>query len=159
MRVLFLDIDGVVNSARTAVAFGGYPFKPDDKRFDEVAFALIRRLCQAGEISICLSSSWRHGADLHELANAFDLPIFSATSSLATSRGHEIQHWLDDHPEVEEWAIVDDDGDMLESQMMRFVHTSHQDGLMWRDFCKLCDIFGCNYYDCKRKNALEWSDE
>jgi len=159
MRVLFLDIDGVINSARTAVAFGGYPFKPDDPRFDQVALALIRKLCQAGEVSICLSSSWRLGEDVHKLANAFDLPIFAKTPSLAAKRGHEIQHWLDAHSEVQEWAIVDDDGDMLESQLPRFVHTSGFDGLMWKDFCKLCDIFGCDYYDCKRKNALEWNNE
>ena len=159
MRVLFLDIDGVINCSRTAVAFGGYPFKVDDHRFDQVALALIRKLCENGEISICLSSSWRHGADLHEMSAGFDLPIFDKTPSLTGTRGSEIQRWLDSHPEVEEWAIIDDDGDMLDSQRLRFVHTSHHNGMMWEDFCKLCDLFGCDYYDGKRKAALQWSEE
>ena len=38
-------------------------------------------------------------------------------------RGDEIQHWLD-HNEVESYVILDDDDDMLASQMANFVKTS-----------------------------------
>jgi hypothetical protein len=43
MKVLFLDIDGVLNSARTAVACRGYPMDLDGYHramFDEVALGL-----------------------------------------------------------------------------------------------------------------------
>lgn len=45
-------------------------------------------------------------------------------------RGHEIQAWLDKHPEVEKYAILDDDSDMLPEQMPNFFKTTFQNGLL-----------------------------
>lgn len=43
-------------------------------------------------------------------------------------RGHEIQEWLDDHPFVQRFVIVDDDGDMAHL-MSKLVQTDFTDGL------------------------------
>lgn len=150
MKVLFLDIDGVLNSTRTAVAHGGYPgdFSPPDMaKFDETAIALIRRLCLAADASVVLSSSWRIMFSAHEVANALDLPIMDKTPSLPGNRGQEIAHWLDRHPEVEAYAIVDDDSDMLPEQLPFFVQTTHEDGLRFSDYRKLCNLFGINEFN------------
>jgi Swiss Army Knife RNA repair-like protein len=48
---------------------------------------------------------------------------------LGLSRGHEIQAWLNEHPEVERYAILDDDNDMLEHQMVNFFQTSCRTGI------------------------------
>ena len=88
-----------------------------------------------------LSSSWRILVDLKRLADTLGLPIIDKTPVLAASRGHEIARWLNEHPEVEQWAIIDDDCDMLPGQQSRFVHTSGHEGMTWADFTKLCDIF------------------
>jgi hypothetical protein len=40
-----------------------------------------------------------------------------------TPRGVEIQQWLDEHPDVTNYVILDDDSDMLEHQMKNFVVT------------------------------------
>ena len=40
-----------------------------------------------------------------------------------TPRGKEIQQWLDEHPEVTNYVIFDDDSDMLEHQMNNFICT------------------------------------
>jgi hypothetical protein len=45
-------------------------------------------------------------------------------------RGREIADWLSRHPEHENFAIVDDENDMLPEQMPRFVLTSFDDGLL-----------------------------
>ena len=45
-------------------------------------------------------------------------------------RGHEIQEWLDKHPEVTRYAILDDDSDMLPEQMPNFFKTTFQNGLI-----------------------------
>lgn len=41
-------------------------------------------------------------------------------------RGFEIQQWIDDHKnEIESYCIIDDDNDMLPSQIDNFVRTSN----------------------------------
>lgn len=40
-------------------------------------------------------------------------------------RGHEIQDWIDDHPEITHYVILDDDNDMLQSQRNNFVRTAN----------------------------------
>lgn len=144
-KILFLDIDGVINSTRTAVASGiGYPHDLESMHlFDPVALSLIRKLCRQGDISVVLSSTWRMHFPYHEVANALDLPIIGATDTQGRLRGEEIQRWLDANKDlVECYAIVDDDSDMLKSQFPRFCHTDSNEGLMWKDYLKLCSLFG-----------------
>lgn len=154
MKVIFLDIDGVLNSSRTCLAFGGFPhsFENDHlSRFDRVALTLIRRIAKAAGAKFVLSSSWRILHELEEVAQGLDLPIIDKTPSLAGNRGQEIQHWLNQHPEVESYAIIDDDSDMLESQKPYFVHTMHSDGFMWKDAERLAEILGIDVWDAGRK--------
>jgi hypothetical protein len=56
-------------------------------------------------------------------------------------RGREIEHWMRDNPGVERYAIIDDSDDMLEEQQDFFVHTNCYDGLLYKDYKKLLDIF------------------
>jgi hypothetical protein len=139
-KVLFLDIDGVLNSRRSVVACGGYPhsFEGKDRdRFDWIAVGLIRKLCEETDTSICLSSSWRVLHSVHDCANGLDLPIFDRTPSLHGNRGVEINAWLSGHPEVTTYAIVDDDSDMLPDQAPYFVRTDEKNGLSIQDFANL----------------------
>jgi hypothetical protein len=160
-KVLFLDIDGVLNSGRTAAATGGYPYCFDEAnkaRFDWIAVGLIRKLCEKEDASIVLSSSWRRGKNaVHECANGLDLPIFDKTLDLPGVRGEEIQDWLNRHPEVTHYAIVDDNSDMLESQKEHFVQTSMEDGLSFSDFAALGRILRGELGGVQRK-ALIWED-
>lgn len=160
-KVLFLDIDGVLNSRRTVIATGGYPhsFEPSCRaRFDWVAVRMIRELCEKEGASIVLSSSWRHGKNsVHECANGLDLPIFDKTPDLPGVRGEEIQDWLNRHPEVTHYAIVDDNSDMLGSQADHFVQTSEEDGLSFSDYVALGRILRGELGGVQRK-ALIWED-
>lgn len=142
-KILFLDLDGVINSKRTAVAFDGYPHSFSDsdmKRFDHVAIALIRKLCEETDCSIVLSSSWRINSTAHETANALDLPIIDITPVLTVSRGFEINAWLSEHPQVTRFAIVDDIAEMLGDQENNFVQTDDEVGLSLRDYLDLKQI-------------------
>jgi hypothetical protein len=153
MKVLFLDIDGVLNSQRSCIAFGGYPHEVTGyhrERFDEVALRLIRGIVKAAGASIVLSSSWRKNEDWQDIGPALELPIIDRTPSgwaPGQVRGHEIAEWLEAHPEVECYAIVDDDSDMLPEQKPFFVHTTHFDGFQWMHAEKLCELFGVSIYD------------
>jgi hypothetical protein len=144
-KVLFLDIDGVLNSERTCVAHDGFPHsfsKYDMAMFDHTAIALIRKLCEKTGCSIVLSSTWRLTSTVHEVAEGLDLPVFDATPVLPGIRGLEINAWLSAHPEVTTYAIVDDNSDMMASQMSRFVQTDFQAGLSLRNYQELRHLLG-----------------
>lgn len=168
MKVLFLDIDGVLNSARSCVANHGYPHSFDQNQitmFDHIAVGLIRGLCVKGDVSVVVSSAWRVLHHWEAIGKGLDLPTIGATPQLLGERGGEIAEWLKDHPEVTQYAIVDDDDDMLPEQRPFFVKTNGMDGLMFGDFEKLCSIFGVNVYDCTPQRVrdgntvkLVWED-
>lgn len=152
MKVLFLDIDGVLNSHRSAYAFGGFPYDVDAHRdrFDEVAIGLVRNICKAAGAQIVLSSSWRTDKNWTRIGEALNLPITDRTPSLAGPRGEEIEAWLSTHPEVECYAILDDDSDMLDEQLPFFVKTTHQDGLTFGLAEKLSALLGTTAGDALR---------
>lgn len=160
MKVIFLDIDGVINSHRTAYAFGGFPhgFEPDQmKQFDHTAIALIQKLCEQEKAAVVLSSSWRIIHSIQEVAEGLGLPIMDKTPSLTGPRGAEIAAWLARHPDVDQYAIVDDNSDMLESQRDHFVQTSEEDGLRYRDYKALQRILRGELGGIAR-DALFWEE-
>jgi hypothetical protein len=162
MKVVFLDIDGVLNSQRSCIAFGGFPHEVvgyHRDMFDEVALRLIRGIVKQAGASVVLSSSWRITHTAHEVANGLELPIMDSTLTLwapGQVRGHEIAEWLERHPEVESYAIVDDDSDMLPEQKPFFVQTSNFDGFRWDDACKLCRLLGVDIFDVNREPKTAW---
>lgn len=145
MKVIFLDVDGVINSLRTCMAFEGYPWDVDEeslKMFDSVAIALIRRICKKGDVKIVLSSTWRIGDKIYpKMAKALGLPIIDRTSyrlSGDSRRGDEIAQWLQDHPEVKEYVIVDDETfDMNKDQQSHIVKVDGEEGLSFKNYRKI----------------------
>lgn len=160
MRVLFLDVDGVLNSHRTILTTGNcaHPHNYAERRemFDWTAIKLLQGLCAAGDLKVVLSSAWRLGmtpADLARFGEFLGLPIIDLTPDSwdpHQRRGHEIKAWLDNHVECIHYAIVDDDADMLPEQKPYFAQTFYEDGLTWAPFSKLCDIFEVNPWNCQR---------
>ncbi len=148
--VLFLDIDGVLNAVRTCVGLGTYPHDLTAEHvalLDATALGLIRRLCQSSYCDVVLSSSWRITHDWRDVGRALRLPIVDCTPRLLGPRGKEIAAWLEAHPDVTRYAIVDDDSDMLPEQLAHFVKTDVNEGLLWRDYVRLCDLFGVGPYE------------
>lgn len=149
-RILFLDIDGVLNSVRTYIAFGSYPDRLTPEHvaaLDPVALGLIRRMCASAGVSIVLSSSWRVDHRWSDVGQALDLPIIDATPCLPFSRGEEIATWLSRNQDVSAYAIVDDIPDMLDGQRSRFVKICGEEGYLWRDHVKVCELLGASPYE------------
>jgi hypothetical protein len=55
------------------------------------------------------------------------------TPSVGRYRGHEIDAWLQEHPDVENYVILDDDSDILDHQMSHHVHTNGELGVTLED--------------------------
>lgn len=139
MRVIFLDIDGVLNSA----AYDREK-KEWDGNIDVSRLPLLRRIVTEGEAVIVLSTTWRHywdsdPAQLGDIGIALEavfrdagLTVFDKTPTIDgrvdTVRPHEIRAWLREHTDTESFVILDDIffgwGDLQDS----LVHTSYYKG-------------------------------
>ena len=119
-KVLFLDADGVINNAKT-LNIDGWPIDPF------CAF-LVGRIVDRTDCAVVLSSSWRVIIEGRETVANRVTPIFDVTDSGGSCRGEEIKDWLLDR-NVERYAILDDDSDMLPEQQEHFFKTSWEVGL------------------------------
>lgn len=126
MKILFLDVDGVLNM----ISSGGL-YALNRNRLRNLETVVNETGCK-----IVLSSTWRKDfVALKKLKNRLNYRGLSILDCTTTEyfkerqiRGDEIQKWLDSH-EWDSYAIVDDDGDMLESQLPFFVQTDSEQGL------------------------------
>lgn len=114
MKVLFTDIDGVLNSDGYVRRHGGVGVVIDPTRL-----ALLQGLIRETGAVIVLSSSWREhwepqgggddvGRQLDELFAAYGLSIAGKTPKRPDGREQEIRAWLAAHPEVTHFAVLDD---------------------------------------------------
>jgi predicted nucleic acid-binding protein len=135
MKIIFLDFDGVI---RTYRSIKGKAFEGVDTECVEE----LNRIIATTKAKIVISSSWRGKfiAPMQKLLNSWGvkgkvvgvtprLERFNGTIHTSATRGTEIQQWLDEHTETEAYVIIDDDTDMLDSQLDRFVLTDFQVGL------------------------------
>lgn len=115
MKVLFLDIDGVLNCAYTKERIDGRI------GLDPAMVVLFNEIVVKTAVSVVLSSAWRRlpnwRLDLQK-GGLEPSAVIGQTPSLGGIRGLEIQAWLDQHPEVEKYAILDDGADMLPHQKL-----------------------------------------
>ncbi len=117
-RIVFLDIDGVLNS----VAYDRAR-RPGEGNIDESRLPLLRELVDRTGAEIVLSSSWRKhwapapalcdeiGRELSALFARYGLAIADRTPQLdAADRPREVRAWLEAHAgEIESYVIFDDD--------------------------------------------------
>lgn len=121
MKVVFLDYDGVVNTLWWGKKEGKYRFRfgtpSDGKVNNEQAVQWVSEFCALNGYSIVVSSTWRYSDNYADcLRNAGlrpEVKIVGRTPALPEmERGDEIGRYLEEHPEVTEYLIFDDDGDM-----------------------------------------------
>lgn len=129
MKVIFLDVDGVLNSAQD-----GYSIR---LRTDS-HLKLLQRIIKETGAKIVLSSSWRIGftpASRNLLARfkEYGLELMDCTPELPSScRGDEIRQWLTDNVynyDIENFVILDDEANMAEFTDKNLVQTDTNIGL------------------------------
>lgn len=111
IKVLFLDIDGVVNCASTSQRHRGFI------GIDPVMAFMVGKIQLDTGCEVVLSSSWRHWPDGREEVERQVVKLLDVTPTLDSGfRGDEINAWLENHPEVVDYAILDDTGDFHKGQ-------------------------------------------
>jgi len=146
VKIIFLDIDGVLNSQ----LFYEKRYKLSKKQLEE--FPLDRykndicpermkwlsELCNDTGAVVVISSSWRSNKTVEELQKIMDycggnFKIIDKTPHInhSYSRGLEIKNWIDlnSHIKIDNYAIIDDDSDMLILQQHHFFQTDNYVGL------------------------------
>lgn len=152
-RVLFLDIDGVLNSdvrphrprrdpdasyiAPPEVRECGDPHAVRGWHdIDPERVARLQRIVDATGCVLVISSTWRKVMRLSTIrlllaAHGLRADVIDATPFLASPRGEEIRAWLDAYPgEVGAFAVLDDN-DQMDAVREAFVLTwdAGEDGL------------------------------
>lgn len=121
MKILFLDVDGVLNRCNDNYLLtipapgmeGGYIVEKN------IVEAMCAAVAACGDIRIVVSSTWREmcrdagdfarvtGVSVGLLHDDWRTPS-NAGGSTARARCYDISAWLSAHPEVTEFAIIDD---------------------------------------------------
>lgn len=141
MRVVFLDIDGVLNYRNCPSVYAGYSF------VEEKQILLLKEIVETTGAFIVLSSSWRQGwYDKEEKVNSIDVDMFDALeekldeyglvlwdkTKFLGHRDREIEEWLNSWAgePIESYVILDDlNGRYLKPCSSHLVRTSFVKGL------------------------------
>lgn len=123
-----------------------YGWPSDGKVNNFQAVQWLSEACQKFDYDIVVTSTWRFRDNYREcLINGGlrnDIEVLGKTPSLRdVSRGTEIKAYLDEHPEITYYVIVDDEADMLPEQMGHFIMTDGDVGFTIKDFKKFKEIF------------------
>ena len=132
LRVLFLDIDGVLNSNEMfeRVAARGAQLPLGYAQIDRQAALKVRNLVERTDATVVLSSTWRFGWPTPKIAQWIGVQIYGVTPILKSGggRGREITRWLDRVAPVF-YAIIDDDADAGSGNEDHFVRIDPRVGL------------------------------
>lgn len=145
MNLIFLDIDGVLNTNYTKEKTSSGAIFVDDNKI-----RILKAIIDETDAKIVLSSTWRYGwilmedgikdndffQDFIELRNKlreFDIELYDKTplfDKFMRSRGEEIQSYLNGRDDVEGYIIIDDiDGRDVRPCSSHLLQTSEWKGL------------------------------
>ncbi len=145
MKLIFLDIDGVLNTDYTKeLTSSGTIFVEDNK------IKILKQIIDETDAKVVLSSTWRmgwlgsemeiqrsvFGQDFIELRNKleeFGIVLYDKTpvfDNYMRLRGEEIKAYLDSHNNIDGYVIIDDlDGHYLRPCSSHLLQTSQLKGL------------------------------
>jgi hypothetical protein len=151
MKIIFLDIDGVLNSKnffmREPIMYNTVE-EYYTRSIDHIAVHRLANIIKATEAAIVLSSSWRNYPPcveaIHRVFKMHGIEdrIIGATpeGEALSVRGNEILGWIKDNTDLvgyyynyTEYVILDDNDDMLYWQKDNFIQTNAIYGLTDKD--------------------------
>jgi hypothetical protein len=151
MKIIFLDIDGVLCTAKSHYAFGGKGMMLD---WCPTSAALVLRLLEKTGAKLVISSTWRmdpHHEDLNPRLMRFGLwkHLFvnpregeDWRTDQIGPRGVEVAEWLARHLDVTHWVSLDDSMDFSADQKMNWVLTDPMNGISAENYLQANEILG-----------------
>lgn len=163
MKIIFLDIDGVLNHQAFYESDRWIKNEGRDTDLDPKSIEILNGIIANTGAKVVVSSTWRIGRTVGELQQALTRKGFIGEvidftpriqfQGLGTiARGVEINEWLRvncakfkkciDYWEYKEYVILDDDSDMLLSQKNNFIHVDNFVGMTLRTAFQAEKILG-----------------
>ncbi|MBO5476965.1 MAG: hypothetical protein J6A15_04370 [Clostridia bacterium] len=113
MNIIFLDVDGVLNSGE----FREERYKilkravRTEEFFDPTCMECLREIVEATDAKIVITSSMLIN-DMELLKNKlgeYNIKLYDKTKYYGDMRGAQIREWLAEHDNVKNYIILDDD--------------------------------------------------
>lgn len=135
MKVIFLDVDGVLNSDEYIKGTIKSNIQGIEKHVDVEKIKLLRQAIDQTNAKVVLTSSWRLTKMAQELIKLLiTYGIYAdSTPYIRNERGLEIKQWLADNQNVEDFVILDDE-----------IFDSYDEGLM-KKLVKISNGNGHNF--------------
>ena len=135
MKIIFLDIDGVLNSDEYFDKIKNLNINGIENDIDISKIILLKKSLDETGAKIVLTSSWRYtrkAQELKQLLLSYGI-IVDCTPFIDNERGIEIKKWLQEHNDVQDFVILDDE-----------IFDSYDEKLM-KKLIKISDTNGINY--------------
>lgn len=119
MKIIFLDVDGVLNTSQTFIDI--HNEKSKRVEIDEFRVKTLSELVNKTGAKIVLSSSWRifwddnliplnrKAEEFNKIFDKYGLTIYSKTPYIKGYRETEIDEWLNVHNNIENFVVIDDE--------------------------------------------------
>jgi hypothetical protein len=156
MKVIFLDIDGVLNSEE-------FLKNNPNQAINRNGVSILKNIVNKTGAVIVMSSGWRLWFDdnmmpkdgysqcLYDILCAFDIKLFGKTPDFSTEeirtrrtfshvKAKEIIAWLDEHKTVEKYVVIDDLDLINEEINEHLVRTNGQVGITEEDAMGVIDM-------------------
>lgn len=144
MKIIFLDVDGVLNSDEYFDKIKNLDIQGIERDIDVEKIKLLKKAIDATGAEVVLSSSWRYTRNaqyLKELLSKYGIYVDS-TPYIQNERGLEIRKWLSEHQDVEDFVILDDEifESYDEELMKKLVKISNENGRSFGEGLLLSDV-------------------
>jgi hypothetical protein len=168
MKIIFLDIDGVLN---------GHEWFPGSQStgIKKESVDQLNRILKDTEAKLVISSAWRylihngamnkrgfeimlrtHGLIVHEVYDVTikdeDTPGYNKDDMSQWIRGEQIKIWLQKHPEIETFVVLDDIEIKIPEIEGRFIKTKEKIGLTKIEADQAIKILNSKKHSAKEEN-------
>lgn len=145
LRLILLDVPGVLYSDRSAARLGGKPGNgaPGDMRlFDPVALGFVRRLFGLAGARVVLPSAWSRGVRAATIQQ-LDLQVQAFAPAVDGGFGAEAAAWLAGADEPQSYVLLTADAASVPAALRpRTLAVDGRTGLTVDDFQRALDMLG-----------------
>ena len=155
MKIIFLDIDGVLNHDNWYVSKRYQDMQWDEDNeldIDPKCAERINKICEQTGAKIVISSDWRiswygtlmrlqrGGVNTEYIIDKTPELLWINIPGFDKSRGSEIETWLNFNLDINNYVIIDDRTDFSEKQKEHFVHVNPYCGITDNDMINAINI-------------------
>ena len=165
MKVIFLDVDGVLNSDEYIDKIKKLNVNTIKSKVSVNKIGLLKQAVDATGARVVLTSSWRYRRDgtlLKGLLLKYGI-CADSTPFMDNKRGLEIKKYLSDNPDVEDFVILDDEVfDSFDEELIKhLIKISDKngrgfgEGLLPKDVDRIIERLGRIKQDKEKQDEFE----